>query len=380
MNRVAIIGAGPSGLYCAKTLLDGGVEHIDVFERLGMPFGLLRFGVAPDHTTFKRIEELLGTVLEDPRVTFHPGSELGRDINRSQLREDYDAVVYATGAPVDNLLDVPGAELPGSMAAGDLTRWYNGHPDRKAFTVAGITDAVVIGMGNVAMDAARILAAPPGHLAGTKADLDAVSDLDKGAIKHVWIVARRGPEHAAVTTPELKELGKLAGCTVEVLGTTPEQLEALAEEATDRRVKGNLKALAAYAAAPAPTDPERTRVTICFWAKPVEMTGAERVEKLTCERTQLVDGRVTGTGETFEIPAQLVVAALGQHGAPLPDLPDDRGIIANDGGRIVENGAACPGEFVTGWARRGATGIIGAAKADATEVAHLVLHHLGLES
>lgn len=378
MNRVAIIGAGPSGLYCAKTLLDGGVEHIDVFERLEMPFGLLRFGVAPDHTTFNRIEDLLGEVLANPRVSFHPKTTLGVDITRAHLREQYDAVVYATGAPVDWTLEVPGDDLPGSEPAGNFTRWYNGHPDRKPFTVQGISDVVVVGIGNVAMDAARILAAPPGYLAGTKAHPDAVADLDAGQIKHVTVMARRGPQHAAATTPELKEFGHLDGVVVEIKGTTADELRSLQETETDRRVKGNLKQMLAYMEMDKPDD-VRCMLTIQFWARPVRLEGDGKVEKVVAEHTQLVDGRVKGTGKEFEVPAQYVVAALGQYGAPIEGLPHEKGIIPNDGGHLLVNGVASEGEFVTGWARRGATGIIGAAKADATEVGHLVLQHLGLE-
>lgn len=378
MNRVAIIGAGPSGLYCAKTMLEGGVEHIDVLERLEMPFGLLRFGVAPDHTTFKRIEDLLQEVLDDERITFKPNTTLGKDITREQLRKDYDAVVYATGAPVDWTLEIAGDDLPGSVPAGDFTRWYNGHPDRQPFTMKGIKEALVVGIGNVAMDAARILAAPAGHLEGTKAHPEAVADLNAGAVEHVTIMARRGPQHAAATTAELKEFGHLDGVYVEVLGTTAEELASLMESETDRRVKSNLKTLLAYMTAEKPAA-IRCTVTIHFWARPVQVEGEGKVERVICETTHLVDGRVKGTGENFELPAQFVVAALGQYGAPIEGLPCEKGIICNDGGKMTENGSCCDGEFVTGWARRGATGIIGAAKNDATEVGHLVLQYLGRE-
>lgn len=377
MSRVAIIGAGPSGLYCAKTLIESVQDvTIDVYERLDQPFGLLRFGVAPDHTTFNKIQDMLGEVLADERVTLHTGTKLGEDISREQLVADYDAVVYAVGAPADWTLEIPGEDLAGSVPAADFTRWYNGHPECLPFDLSGVTDAVVVGLGNVAMDACRLLAAPAGHLEGTKASETAQKALD-GHIKTVTVLGRRGPQHAAFTTPELRELTKLEGVQVKLAGTDVEALQTELETVEDKRVKQNLKVMIDIMNAEPIADP-RCTLTINFWCKPAEVKGTDAVEAVVVEHTQLADGRVVGTGETFELPAQFVVAALGSYGIPVPGLPQDpkKRTIMNDEGKLLLDGAPAAGEFVTGWARRGATGIIGNAKSDAQEVAGLVKEYL----
>lgn len=376
MTRVAIIGAGPSGLFCAKDLLENSDASIDIYERLEQPFGLLRFGVAPDHTTFNKIQDMLGEVLKNERVTFMPGKKLGVDMTRAALVKDYDAVVYAVGAPADWTLEVPGENLVGSTPAADFTRWYNGHPECRDFDLSDVTSAVVVGLGNVAMDACRLLAAPAGHLEGTKASETAQKALD-GHISQVWVLGRRGPQHAAFTTPELRELTKLDGVQVKLMGTTVEDLQHELELTEDKRIKQNLKVMIDIMNAEPVADP-RCTLTIHFWCKPAEVKGTEKVEAVVAEHTQLIDGRVKGTGETFEIPAQFIVAALGSYGIPVEGLPQDeqKRTISNADGKLLENGEIAPGEFVTGWARRGATGIIGNAKSDAFEVAGLVREHL----
>ena len=373
MSRVAIIGAGPSGLFCAKTLIESTeAVTIDVYERLEQPFGLLRFGVAPDHTTFNKIHDMLGEVLNNERVTLHLGKELGVNISREQLVADYDAVVYAVGAPADWTLEIPGDDLAGSVPAADFTRWYNGHPECCEFDLTGVEQAVVVGLGNVAMDACRLLAAPAGYLADTKASAAAQQALD-GHITKVTVLGRRGPQHAAFTTPELRELTKLDGVQLTLAGTDVETLKTELEVTEDKRIKQNLKVMIDVMESERLADP-RCELVIQFWCKPIEVKGHAGVESTVIEGTQIVDGRVAGTGETAELPTQLVVAALGSYGVAIPGLPQDpkKRTVCNDEGKLLIDGAVSSGEFVTGWARRGATGIIGNAKSDAQEVAGLV--------
>ncbi|MGL4831330.1 MAG: FAD-dependent oxidoreductase [Propionibacteriaceae bacterium] len=373
MSRVAIVGAGPSGLFCAKTLIEStDAVTIDIYERLEQPFGLLRFGVAPDHTTFNKIQDMLGEVLKNERVTLHTGKELGVNLHREQLIAEYDAVVYAVGAPADWTLEIPGDDLAGSVPAADFTRWYNGHPECREFDLTGVREAVVVGLGNVAMDACRLLAAPAGYLAGTKASDAAQQALD-GHIAKVTVLGRRGPQHAAFTTPELRELTKLDGVQLTLAGTDVETLKAELEVTEDKRIKQNLKVMIDVMESERLADP-RCELVIHFWCKPIEVKGHAGVESIVIEGTQIVDGRVTGTGKTTELPTQLVVAALGSYGVEIPGLPQDpkKRTVCNDEGKLLIDGIVATGEFVTGWARRGATGIIGNAKSDAQEVAGLV--------
>jgi ferredoxin--NADP+ reductase len=381
--NVAIIGSGPAGIYAAEALVkqSGGRAKVDIFDRLPTPYGLVRYGVAPDHTSIKSIARYLQRVLEDPSVRFLGGVEFGKNITREMLLECYDAVIYATGAMVDRHLSIPGEHLPGSVAATDFVNWYCGHPDAIGLEVDLSADAVaVIGVGNVAVDVVRILAKTAEELRATDVPDPVLTLLGGSGVRRIHMIGRRGPAQAKFTTKELRELGSLPSAEVHVR-TEDMRLDpasaALAE--SDRHVRGNLKVMNDWAGRPAGDLPRR--LDLRFWLRPVEILGTDRVEGLRLERTTLNDeGRVVGTGEYETLPVGLVLRSVGYQSVPLPGVPfDSRAyVVPNDGGRVLgEDGLVRPGEYVAGWIKRGPTGVIGTNKADATETVRALLSDLG---
>jgi ferredoxin/flavodoxin---NADP+ reductase len=394
MLRVAVVGSGPAGLYTAEALvkqaaaLPGGPVPVtvDVLDRLPTPYGLVRYGVAPDHKSIKSIAQYLRKVLESDGVNFLGGVRLGEDVHRDELLKAYDAVVYATGAMRDRHLGIPGEDLTGSYAATDFVNWYCGHPDiaPDAFTLDAESVAV-IGVGNVAVDVARILTRDPAELRETDIPDPVLDALVASKVREVHMIGRRGPAHAKFTTKELRELGELPGVRVIV---EPGEMDlnafdlagegaALAE--TDRRVKGNLVAMHSWSAGPAPA-PDGRKLTIRFWLRPVEIHGTERTRGITLERTRLdADGRLRGTGETEMLDAQMVLRSVGYQSVPLPEVPfDERSCtVPNEGGRVTgPDGEPLPGEYVAGWLKRGPTGVIGTNKSDAAETVRALLQDL----
>src|SRR5580658_202068 len=320
MLNVAVVGSGPAGLYAAEALVKQAAAlpvpvalRVDVIDRLPTPYGLVRYGVAPDHKSIKSIAQYLRKVLESPDVRFVGGVRLGEDVTREELLSAYDAVIYATGAMRDRRLGLPGEDLPGSYAATDFVNWYCGHPDVEtgAFTLDAESVAV-IGVGNVAVDVARILVKDPAELRRTDIPQVVLEALMASKVREVHMIGRRGPAQAKFTTKELRELGELSGVDIVV---HPDELDLdwfdptgqsteLAE--SDRRVRGNLAVIWDWAGRAAGTGAER-RLTIRFWLRPVEVDGTDRVSGLTVERTRLdEDGTFTGTGEFETIPAQMV--------------------------------------------------------------------------
>ncbi|MDO5630146.1 MAG: NAD(P)-binding protein, partial [Mobilicoccus sp.] len=269
--RIAIIGAGPSGLYAAGALLKGhkGVR-IDILDRLPTPFGLLRYGVAPDHTSLQGIQRVLAEPFADERVRFFGLVELGHDITAEEVRAGYDAVIYAAGAAEDRRLDVRGESLPGSRSAREFVAWYCGHPDAEPQELAGVDTAMTFGVGNVAVDVARILVADPTHLARTDMPAPVLDELAAHPVPDVWVVGRRGPEHATFTTTELRELLTLEGVQPVLYNPIPDD-----PTDADRRVRQNLAALreAEDRVVPEP----RARLHLAFWRRPVELVGASGV-------------------------------------------------------------------------------------------------------
>jgi ferredoxin/flavodoxin---NADP+ reductase len=394
MLRVAVVGSGPAGLYTAEALvkqaaaLPGGPVPVtvDVIDRLPTPYGLVRYGVAPDHKSIKSIAQYLRKVLESDGVNFLGGVRLGEDVTRDELRGAYDAVVYATGAMRDRHLGIAGEDLPGSYAATDFVNWYCGHPDISpdAFTLDAESVAV-IGVGNVAVDVARILTRDPAELRDTDIPHPVLDALIASKVREVHMIGRRGPAHAKFTTKELRELGELPGVTVIV---EPGEMDlnafdlagegsALAE--SDRRVKGNLVAMRSWASGPEPATDGR-KLTVRFWLRPVEILGTERTRAITLERTRLdADGRLRGTGETETLDAQMVLRSVGYQSVPLPEVPfDERSCtVPNEGGRVTgPDGQHLPGEYVAGWLKRGPTGVIGTNKSDAAETVRGLLQDL----
>ncbi|WP_433173844.1 FAD-dependent oxidoreductase [Actinoallomurus sp. CA-150999] len=380
--RVAIIGSGPAGIYAAEALMkqaDGNVQA-DVFDRLPTPYGLVRYGVAPDHTSIKSIAGYLQRVLEQPGVRFLGGVELGGDITRDDLLDCYDAVIYATGAMVDRHLGVPGEDLPGSVAATDFVNWYCGHPDAYDLDVDLSADEVaVIGVGNVAVDVARILAKTADELRATDVPEPVLDLLGGSAVRHIHMIGRRGPAQAKFTTKELRELGRLPHTEVHI-GAKDMELDpasaALAE--SDRHVRANVAVMHEWAGQPVEGRPRR--LDLRFWLRPVEILGTERVEGLRLEHTTLNDeGRVVGTGAYETLPVGLVLRSVGYQSVPLPGVPfDPRAyVVPNDAGRVLgEDGRPRPGEYVAGWLKRGPTGVIGTNKADAAETVRALLADL----
>ncbi|MBV9029539.1 MAG: FAD-dependent oxidoreductase [Pseudonocardiales bacterium] len=377
--RVAVIGSGPSGLYATDELSKHDAVSVDVVDRLPCPYGLLRYGVAPDHLKMKSLETTLRKILERPRVRFLGGVELGASLSADELRDYYDAVVYATGSPVDRRLSIPGEDLPGSFSATEFVAWYCGHPDAEvdAFTLDA-RSAVVVGVGNVAVDVARILAKTPQELSVTDMPDHVLKVLGASAISDIHIVGRRGPAQAKFTTKELRELGELADAEVVV-----DPAELVLDEAgrelveTDKAVRRNLETLQEWATRSRLG--RSRRIHLRFLLAPVAVLGTAAVEAVRCERNELDgSGGVAGTGETVTLAAQLLLRSVGYRGLPLPGVPFDErsGVIPHVAGRVQRDGCAAAGEYVVGWIKRGPTGVIGTNKSDAKETVERLLHDL----
>ncbi|GGK83582.1 NADP oxidoreductase [Sphaerisporangium melleum] len=368
--RVAIVGSGPAGIYTAEALTKQAGEpvEVDILDRLPTPYGLVRYGVAPDHTSIKSIAGYLRRVLESPSVRFLGGVELGGEVFAEDLAASYDAVVYCTGAMVDRRLGIPGEDLPGSVAATDFVNWYCGHPDMppETFTLDS-TDVAVIGVGNVAVDVVRILAKTAEELRTTDVPQEVLDRLAKSQVTRIHMIGRRGPEHAKFTLKELRELGELTGCDVHVL---PEEAGSGELGEVSRQVRGNVEVLRSWALC-APAGRPR-RLTVRFWLRPLEILGSGRAEGLLLERTRLEDGRVVGTGEYETIPAGMVLRSVGYQSVPLPGVPFDTATmtVPNVAGRVGE------GQYVAGWLKRGPTGVIGTNKSDAAETVRTLLADL----
>ena len=394
--RVAVVGSGPAGIYTAEALVKQSASlpdppdiRVDVLDRLPTPYGLVRYGVAPDHTSIKSIARYLQRVLEQPNVRFIGGIHLGAPqdggITRDELLSCYDAVVYATGAMRDRKLGVPGEDLPGSAAATDFVNWYCGHPDvdSAAFNVDAESVAV-IGVGNVAVDVVRILAKTADELKHTDIPDPVFRALTASRVKEIHMIGRRGPAQAKFTTKELRELGELPGTDVVVLqdeadlATFDVSGEGAGLVEKDRRVRGNVEVIRRWAEAVPEGRPRR--LTVRFWLKPAEITGTERVTGLRVERTRLdQDGRLHGTGEFQEIPAQMVLRSVGYQSVQLPGVPFDprSATVPSTEGRVLgEDGHPLPGEYVAGWLKRGPTGVIGTNKSDAAETVRSLLADL----
>jgi ferredoxin--NADP+ reductase len=429
MLRVAVVGSGPAGLYTAEALIKQAALlptpvtiKVDVIDRLPTPYGLVRYGVAPDHKSIKSVANYLRRVLESPDVRFVGGVTLGVDVTREELLAAYDAVVYATGAMRDRRLSIDGEDLPGSYAATDFVNWYCGHPDvaPDAFTLDAESVAV-IGVGNVAVDVARILARDPAELEATDIPEPVMDALRASRVREVHVIGRRGPAQAKFTTKELRELGELAGVEVSVParefdleGGFDRSGESATLAAADRRVRGNLVAMAGWSGADAPppdnaVTPDATptpnatptpdaaptpapsptfdasaprKLRLRFWLRPVEIEKSAdgTVGGIRLERTRLTEnGEFEGTGEFETIDVQMVLRSVGYQSVPLPGVPFDpkSHTVPNAAGRVLsETGEPLPGEYVAGWLKRGPTGVIGTNKADAAETVQALLADL----
>jgi ferredoxin--NADP+ reductase len=387
--RIAVIGAGPAGFYAAGHLLkdsEGRVE-VDILERLPTPWGLVRSGVAPDHPKIKSVTRVYEKTAAHPRFRYFGNVELGRHVRREELLAHYHAVVYATGAPTDRPLGIPGEELPGSWPATEFVGWYNGHPDHPDLDFDfSCSRALVVGNGNVALDVARMLTLTPEELAPTDTADHALDALRESAIREVVVVGRRGPAQAAFTNPELRELRDLADAEVVVDAEELERALAVAEPYETATAKQNVALLREYAqSAPTTTQGARRRIVLRFLLSPLEIHAGPdgRVASVAFARNELVPGpggtlRAQDTGERETIEAGLVLRAIGYRGLELPGVPFDerRGVIHNERGRVLGEDGPLRGEYTVGWIKRGPTGVIGTNKKDAQETVDAIFEDL----
>ena len=362
---VAIVGSGPSGAYCARLLSeDGSLDaRVDVYERLPAPYGLVRYGVAPDHQKIKSITASLAEILEHPRVRFVGNVAVGSDVSLDGLRRHYDAVILACGASVGRRLGITGEDLPGVFSATDFVAWYSGHPDAAVdrFSLTA-EQAVVIGVGNVALDVARMLVRTADELRRTDVPEHVVEVLAASSIREITIVGRRGPAFAKCTSKELAELGALESADVVVdpadLILDEEQEAALAANPAARRVLAKLRAMADHE----PRGGARS-IRFAFACRPAEFLGTTAVEAVRFQRSL---GR---SSEPVDVPAQFVLRSIGYHGSRLADMPFDErtGTVPNDVGRVIGPDGPVPGLYAAGWIKRGPTGVIGTNRPDASE-------------
>lgn len=374
MRHIAIIGSGPAGYYTAEACqkLFGEGVRVDIIDRLPVPFGLIRSGVAPDHQSIKGVSRRYEAVALTDNVRFVGNVSVGQDISIDELRGLYDAVVLATGAPLDRPLAVPGAELTGVVGSAAFVGWYNGHPDHAdlAPPLEG-RDAVVIGNGNVALDVARILAKSEAEFEGSDIAAHALTALQTSNITTITVLGRRGPHQIAMTPKELGELGDLARAAPLLDPSDfPPQAEDTALDPGQRKSIAHLRSFAARGA-----DSGRPiRIVFDFFAMPVAIEGDGRVERVIVERTALdAAGNARGTGETYAVPAGLVVSCIGYRTPPIPGVPyDDRaGRFANEEGRVL------PGLYAVGWARRGPSGTIGTNRPDGFAIVEKIAADVG---
>jgi ferredoxin/flavodoxin---NADP+ reductase len=389
--RIAVIGSGPAGFYAAGHLLkdSAGRFEVDMLERLPTPWGLVRTGVAPDHPKIKSVSRVYEKTAAHPRFRFFGNVTFGVHISREELLDHYHAIVYATGAPSDRPLRIPGEDLPGSHAATEFVGWYNGHPDHTdlEFDLLSADRAVVIGNGNVALDVARMLVLSAAELAPTDTADHALEVLARSRVSEVVIVGRRGPAQAAFTNPELLELGELEDADVLVDADELDRALRVPDphadaDATSRR---NVEILRSYAARPPAS--HRKRIVLRFLLSPTALVPDDHGHLGAVEliRNELVPASAGGlraepTDERETIPAGLAFRAIGYRGIALPGVSFDErsAVIPNEAGRVLdlETGAPLPGEYVVGWVKRGPSGVIGTNKRDAQETVDAMLADL----
>ncbi|MBI5876959.1 MAG: FAD-dependent oxidoreductase [Chloroflexi bacterium] len=384
--RVAIIGAGPSGYYAAGALIEQKNIHVsvDIFDRLPTPFGLVRYGVAPDHPKIKSVIRVYEKISLDPRVRFYGNVDFGKDLTHDDARRYYDQIIYAYGSASDRKLGIPGEDLRGAYSATEFVGWYNCHPDfvNMQFDVAAARTAVVVGIGNVAMDVVRVLAKSVDELKTTDIGDHSLDLLKQNKLEHVYLLGRRGPVQAAFTNPELRELGELH-ISDTLINPADLDLDPASKAAAegDKEILHNLETL--HELLKRGTTGKQRQVHVRFLTSPVELIGSNgHVSALKMERNMLVPGSggalsAKGTGQFETIPVDIIFRAVGYKGLPVPGVPYDSksGTVPNEGGRVVDaqSRAVVPGEYVVGWAKRGPSGVIGTNKPDAVETVQLAL-------
>ncbi len=383
--HVAIVGAGPSGFYAAEALLRSGLPvRVDMIERLPTPFGLVRSGVAPDHPKLKEAILVYDRIAHTPGFAFLGNVSVGRDVSVAELRTTHHAAIFACGAESDRRMGIPGEDLPGSYTATEFVGWFNGHPDYRDRSFDLSQEAVaIVGQGNVAADVCRILAKPVAQLRTTDIAEHAFDALAESRVKEIHVIGRRGPVQVKFTTKELRELGEIVDCATSV---DPVELalnaESEAELAHRSNVNGpgNLSLFRAFASRKAEFG-QRT-ISFRFQLSPVALIGDRRVEKIILTRNVLEGAPFAQvarpTEEQIELPCGLVFRSIGYRGVPIPGLPFDelRGTVPHESGRVVDGEKTLEGLYVTGWLKRGPTGIIGTNRADSVETVRSLLTEL----
>ncbi len=376
MRQIAVIGSGPAGYYTAEAAQKkfGDDVHVDIIDRLPVPYGLIRFGVAPDHQSIKGVYKRYETVNLSDNVRFVGNVMVGEHVSIAELQELYDAVILATGAPNDRRLGIPGDDLPGVIGSAGFVGWYNGHPDFADLNPPLVgPGAVVVGNGNVALDVARILSKTRAEFTGSDIVGHAIDALDHSGIKRISVLGRRGPHQIAMTPKELGELGHLERATPLV---DPADLPDIGDDALlEPGMRKSVTHLRDFAARTDP--PKEIALEFDFFAMPIAIEGDGKAERIIVERTKLdADMRAVSTGERYVIPCGLVVACIGYQTPPIDGVPYEhgRGRFANTDGRIL------PGLYCVGWARRGPTGTIGTNRPDGYAVIDLVAEDVGLGS
>ena len=369
--KFAIVGAGPAGMYAADALLKSVPDcRIDVFEKYPAPYGLIRYGVAPDHYKTRNTSRQYARTFEEDAVGYYGNVEIGKDITMDELKEHYDAVVLAMGAYNDRKLGIDGEDLDGVYGACAFVGWYNGHPEfRDLDPLLDKEGVAVIGIGNVALDVCRVLAKTRAEHGDSDICAHALEAIEASPLTSLHMFGRRGSIEAGFTPKELGEIRDLERCAAIV------EADQLPDEVTgdfEGREKGikekNLNLLKELAAQDKPEQPVKMNLT--FYASPKEILGTDRVEGIRLEKTEVVDGRAVATGETFDVPCGAVVTAIGYHTLPPEGIPLGGGTVANENGRVE------PGVYVVGWAKRGPSGTIPTNGPDSRDVVELIVEDL----
>ena len=376
--RVAIVGAGPSGFYLADSLIKSGLElSIDMYDRLLTPFGLLRGGVAPDHQKMKSVGAYYDRIMSKNRdkINFFGNIHVGTDISVEELQDIYDAVFFSYGAETDRSLGIPGEELQGSFSATEFVGWYNAHPDYADFKCDLSKEIVsIIGLGNVALDVARILAKTPDELASSDVPNHVLEQLANTKINRIQLIGRRGPVQAKYTPNELEEMGNLSDCSFHI---DPNVLDLSATDREELTLEGkskqnrNIELLNEFANRP--LKKASKVMTLSFYLSPVEFCGSERTTSITFKKNKLTgpagSQQLETTDETVSIKSDIVFRSIGYKGIAMPGVPFDeqKGVIPNNAGRILDNGVHVPGLYAAGWIKRGAVGVLGSNKPGAAE-------------
>jgi ferredoxin/flavodoxin---NADP+ reductase len=379
--RVAIVGSGPSGFYAAEALFKSPLTvRVDMIERLPVPFGLVRYGVAPDHPKLKQPTLVYDKIAQSPGFTFLGNVTVGRDLSLEQLQTTHHAVLFACGAESDRRLGLPNEDVPGSHTATEFVGWYNGHPDycERSFDLSSEV-AVIIGQGNVAIDVARILCKSVDELRNTDIAAHALDALADSRVRDIHVIGRRGPAQASFTFKELRELGEIGGCVTRVSASDLPLNSACLAELEDKNnfnAAKNVEIFRSWATHCATT--AEKRVWFHFLESPVAIAGNKRLKRITLERNRLSGApfgqSAKGTGETFELGCGLLFRSIGYRGLPLPGVPFDqaKGVFPNTAGRIGD----MPGLYAAGWIKRGPSGIIGTNRADAVATVQSLLADL----